>query len=170
MKKVLVSLLVGVTLVGGLVGCGNKTVVEDKEVNTPIVEEETLSKEDKINILIDGISKLETNVDDEMNSMSDEYGILANTKVNYDNLNDTIIIEHSQSFIKFDDSEMIGYFVANPGSLDTFADMANNDFEAIKETFGKGIPEGTKIKILYKVGEYKVLEYTEGTVTYRIDK
>ena len=42
MKKVLISLLIGVTLVGGLVGCGNKTTVEDKEVNTPIVEEETL--------------------------------------------------------------------------------------------------------------------------------
>ena len=170
MKKVLISLLLGVTLVGGLVGCGNKTVVEDKEVNTPIVEEETLSKEDKINILIDGISNLETNVDDEMNAQSDEYGILSNTKVNYDNLNDTIIIEHSQSYIKFSDSEMIGYFVANPGSLDVFVDMSNNDFEAIKETFGKGIPEGTKIKILHKIGEYKVLEYTEGTTTYRIDK
>ena len=47
MKKVLISLLLGVTLVGGLVGCGNKTTVEDKEVNTPIVEEEILSKEDK---------------------------------------------------------------------------------------------------------------------------
>ena len=44
MKKALISLLLGVTLVGGLVGCGNKPVVEDKEVNTPIVEEETLSK------------------------------------------------------------------------------------------------------------------------------
>ena len=65
---------------------------------------------------------------------------------------------------------MIGYFVANPGSLDTFVDMSNNDFEAIKETFGKGIPEETKIKILYKIGEYKILECTEGTVTYRIDK
>ena len=170
MKKVLISLLLGVTLVGGLVGCGNKPVVEDKEVNAPIVEEETLSKEDKINILIDGILKLETNVDDEMNAQSDEYGILSNTKVNYDNLNDTIIIEHSQSYIKFSDSEMIGYFVANPGSLDVFVDMSNNDFEAIKETFGKGIPEGTKIKILHKIGEYKVLEYTEGTTTYRIDK
>ena len=170
MKKVLISLLLGVTLVGGLVGCGNKTTVEDKEVNTPIVEEETLSKEDKINILIDGISKLETHVDDEMNSMSDEYGILTNTKVNYDNLNDTIIIEHSYSYIKFSDSEMIGYFVANPGSLDMFVDMSNNEFETIKETFGRGIPEETKIKILHKVGEYKILECTEGTVTYRIDK
>ena len=170
MKKVLISLLLGVTLVGGLVGCGNKTVVEDKEVNTPIVEEETLSKEDKINILIDGISKLETHVDDEMNGMSDEYGILTNTKVNYDNLNDTIIIEHSYSYIKFSDSEMIGYFVANPGSLDTFVDMSNNEFETIKETFGRGIPEETKIKILHKVGEYKILEYTEGATTYRIDR
>lgn len=170
MKKVLISLLLGVTLVGGLAGCGNKPVVEDKEVNTPIAEEEALSKEDKINILIDGISKLETNVDDQMNSMSDEYGILSNTKVNYDNLNDTIIIEHYYSYINFSDSEMIGYFVANPGSLDVFVDMSNNDFEAIKETFGKGIPEETEIKILHKVGEYKVLEYTEGTVTYRIDK
>ena len=170
MKKALISLLLGVTLVGSLVGCGNKTVVEDKEVNTPIVEEETLSKEDKINILIDGISKLETNVDDEMNSMSDEYGILTNTEVNYDNLNDAIIIEHSYSYINFSDSEMIGYFVANPGSLDTFVNISNDDFEAIKETFGKGIPEGTKIKILHKIGEYKVLEYTEGTTTYRIDE
>ena len=170
MKKALISLLLGVTLVGGLVGCGNKTVVEDKEVNTPIVEEETLSKEDKINILIDGISKLETNVDDEMNSMSDEYGILTNTEVNYDNLNDAIIIEHSYSYINFSDSEMIGYFVANPGSLDTFVNMSNDDFEAIKETFGKGIPEETEIKILNKIGEYKILEYTEGTTTYRIDE
>ena len=170
MKKALISLLLGVTLIGGLVGCGNKPVVEDKEVNTPIVEEETLSKEDKIDILIDGILKLETNVDDEMNSMSDEYGILTNTKVNYDNLNDTIIIEHSYSYINFSDSEMIGYFVTNPGSLDTFVNMSNDDFEIIKETFGKGIPEGTKIKILHKIGEYKVLEYTEGTTTYRIDE
>ena len=170
MKKALISLLLGVTLVGGLVGCGNKPVVEDKEVNTPIVEEETLSKEDKINILIDGILKLETNVDDEMNSMSDEYGILTNTEVNYDYLNDAIIIEHSYSYINFSDSEMIVYFVANPGLLDTFVDIANSDFETIKETFGKGIPEDTEIKILNKIGEYKILEYTEGTTTYRIDE
>ena len=45
MKKALISLLLGVTLVGGLVGCGNKPVVEDKEVNTPIVEEETLENQ-----------------------------------------------------------------------------------------------------------------------------
>ena len=150
MKKALISLLLGVTLVGGLVGCGNKPVVEDKEVNTPIVEEETLSKEDKINILIDGI--------------------LTNTKVKYDNINDTIIIEHSYSYINFSDSEMIGYFVANPGSFDTFVNISNDDFEAIKETFGKGIPEETEIKILNKIGEYKILEYTEGTTTYRIDE
>lgn len=170
MKKALISLLLGITLVGSLAGCGNKPVVEGKEVNSPIPEEETLSKEDKIDILIDGILELETNVDDEMNSQSDEFGILTNTKVNYDNLNDTIIIEHSYSYIGFSDSEMIGYFVANPGSLDTFIDMANNDFEAIKEIFGKGIPEGTKIKIVHKIGEYKILEYIEGTTTYRIDK
>ena len=102
--------------------------------------------------------------------MSDEYGILTNTKVNYDNLNDTIIIEHSYSYINFSDSEMIGYFVANPGSLDTFVNISNDDFEAIKETFGKGIPEETEIKILNKIGEYKILEYTEGTTTYRIDE
>lgn len=170
MKKMLISLLLGVTLVGGLVGCGNKTTVEDKEVNTPIAEEETLSKEDKINILIDGISEFETNVDDEMNSQSDEFGILVNTKVNYDNLNDTIIIERSYSYIGFSDSEIIGYFVGNPGSLDAYVDMSNNDFEAIEEVFGNGIPEGTKIKILHKIGEYKILEYIEGTTTYRIDK
>ena len=44
MKKLFISLLLGVTLVGGLVGWGNKPVVEDKEVNTPIVEEKTLSQ------------------------------------------------------------------------------------------------------------------------------
>ncbi len=169
MKKSIISLLLGIALVGGFVGCNN-TTFEDKEVNSPIVEEETILKEDKINILIDGISKFETRVDDEMNSESDEYGILTNTKVNYDNLNDTIIIEHSYDYIKFSNSEMIGYFVANPGSLDVFVDVANDDFEAIEETFGKGIPEETKIKILYKVGEYKILEYTEGTTTYRIDR
>lgn len=180
MKKLLISLLLGVTLVGGLVGCGNKTViegkennktvVEDKEVNSPIPEEETMPKEDKINILIDGILELETGVDDQMNSMSDEYRILSSTKVDYDNLNDTIIIEHFYSYIDFSDSEMVGYLVSNPGSADSFVDMSNDDFETIKEIFGKGIPKETKIKIVHKIGEYKILEYTEGTITYRIDK
>lgn len=40
MKKVLVSLLLGVTLVGGLVGCGNKAVVEPIENQKVEVKEE----------------------------------------------------------------------------------------------------------------------------------
>ena len=56
MKKALISLLLGVTLVGGLVGCGNKPVVEDKEVNSVIVEEET--EEEKIEYVVNTINKI----------------------------------------------------------------------------------------------------------------
>ena len=48
MKKALISLLLGVTLVGGLVGCGNKPVVEPvtEQTQEEKVEENKLTKED----------------------------------------------------------------------------------------------------------------------------
>ena len=53
---------------------------------------------------------------------------------------------------------------------DVYGAMSN--IEDIKEAFGLdiNIQEETKIKILHKVGEYKILEYTEGATTYRIDR
>ena len=48
MKKVLISLLLGVTLVGGLVSCGNKPVVEPvtEQTQEEKVEENKLTEED----------------------------------------------------------------------------------------------------------------------------
>ena len=48
MKKALISLLLGITLVGGLVGCGSKPVVEPvtEQTQEEKVEENKLTKED----------------------------------------------------------------------------------------------------------------------------
>ena len=66
MKKVLISLLLGVTLVGSLVGCGNKTTVEDKEVNTPIAEELEETEEEKIEYVINIVNKTFNEIDNEL--------------------------------------------------------------------------------------------------------
>ena len=167
MKKALISLLLGVTLVGGLVGCGNKPVVEDKEVNTPIVEEET--EEEKIEYVVNTINKIFSELDNELNSTNGNF--LTATEVFYEENTRTIqVIQTVTSITEATDEEFVMAYIL--GDSDSIFESINTTclykHEQIKQLVDLKELKNINIVISQKQGDYKIYEIKNGVETYRI--
>lgn len=169
MKKVLISLLLGVTLVGGLVGCGNKTVIEDKEVNTPIVEELEETEEEKIEYIVNTMNKIFNEVDNELNSTDDNF--LTSTKVLYEENTRTIkVIQTVFSITETTDEEFVAAYIL--GDSDSLFESINSNclykHEQIKQLVDLKELKNMNIAISIYQGEYKIYGIENGVETYKI--
>ena len=167
MKKLFISLLLGVTLVGGLVGCGNKTVVEDKEVNSDIVEEET--EEEKIEYVVNTINKILSELDNELNSTNGNF--LTATEVFYEENTRTIqVIQTVTSITEATDEEFVMACIL--GDSDSTFESINTTclykHEQIKQLVDLKELKNINIVISQKQGDYKIYEIKNGVETYRI--
>ena len=168
MKKLFISLLLGVTLVGGLVGCGNKTVVEDKEVNTPIVEEKTISQSEKIEMVVSDFKEYISYTDDEINvAMNGD--VFQKTNVYYEEKTETIYIEQTIKFANFSDVAVASALAKDTEGNDKSVENLNTLSDNLNLSLKNIGVEDIKIVSTLKVGEYKIIEIENGIVTYRID-
>ena len=169
MKKALISLLLGVTLVGGLAGCGNKTLIEDKEVNTPIAEELEETEEEKIEYVINIVNKTFNEIDNELNSTGGNF--LTSTKVFYEENTRTIqVVQTVTSITEITDEEFVmAYKFGNSDSLfESFNSNCLFKYEQVKELVDLKELKNINIVITQNQGDYKIYEIKNGVETYRI--
>lgn len=177
MKKVLVSLLVGVTLCGGLFGCGNKEVEETKietknevestyedEEDNIIEEEQGLSNEEKMNLTKTQIEFYFNDFANTVNSKSDDYFITFEVTV----MENTINIKYSMVYTSYDNSSMVMAIMDDPTCEESGVNILHEFYETANNIAIINDVQDYTIVIDSYVGEYKVMTTTDNEITYDI--
>lgn len=173
MKKFLIAMLVGITMVSA-VGCSNNDKVKDtKEVaeeKQEVAEEkqEEKTKAEKLNEVINAIKEREDFIFDNMNT-SEESNAISSYEVKYDELNDVITFEYTMTFKEVSDENMVIAIERNKGSLDKTIKNMKEDYEYILGLLELHEVDGTEIVIKEYIGKYKVAEYNKDGDVYRLD-
>lgn len=177
MKKVLVSLLVGVTLCGGLFGCGNKEVVEEVkpevEVSQDYKEDVVVepSKEEVIEGILDTIRQMREDVNSQMNASSEYF--FTYSEITYDSYTNTIEIK---DYMNSKDGDNNKYIVALNMAEDTsslFTSMKGTcdmEYNTALSLLDLNEIDDVDIVVTQFMGEYKVLETKNGEVVYTLQQ
>ena len=170
MKKVLVSLLVGVTLCGGLFGCGNKEVEETKietktEVESTYEEEEQgLSNEEKMNLTKTQLESHFNDFSNTVNSKTDDYFITFEVTV----MGNTINIKYSMVYTSYDNSSMVMAIMDDPTCEENGVNIIHEFYKIANNMATINDVQDYTIVIDSYVGEYKIMTTTDDEITYDI--
>lgn len=170
MKKVLVSLLVGMTLCGGLFGCGNKEVEETKietktEVESTYEEEEQgLSNEEKMNLTKTQIESYFNDFSNTVNSKYDDYFITFEVTV----IGNTINIKYSMVYTLYDNSSMVMAIMDDPTCEENGVNILREFYKTANNIATINDVQDYTIVIDSYVGEYKIMTTTNNEITYDI--
>ena len=176
MKKVLVSLLVGVTLCGGLFGCGNKEAAEEvnTEVETSYQEDivvEEPSKEEVIEGVLDTIRQIRNDVNSQMNESSEYF--FTYSEITYDSYTDTIVIKDYMNSKDGDDNKYIVALSMVEDTSGIFNDMENTcdmEYETAQNLLSLNGIHDVDIIVTQYMGAYKVFETENGEVVYTLQQ
>lgn len=176
MKKVLVSLLVGVTLCGGLFGCGNREVVEEvkPEVESSYQEDtvvEEPSKEEVIEGVLDSIRNMHNNIDSQMNESSEYF--FSYSEITYDSYTNTIVIKNYMNSKDGDDNKYIVALGMAEDTSDLFTSMKEScdmDYETTRNLLDLNGITDVDIIVTKYMGAYKVFETKNGEVVYTLQQ
>lgn len=178
MKKVLVSLLVGMTLCGGLFGCGNKEVEETKietktEVESTYEDEEDKvveeqSKEEIVEGVLDSVRNMHNNIDSQMNESSEYF--FSYSEITYDSYTNTVVIKNYMNSKDGDDNQYV-MAMSMSDTSDLFTSMKENcdmDYEVTRNLLNLNGITDVDITVAKYMGAYKVFETKNGEVVYTI--
>ncbi len=179
MKKVLVSLLVGMTLCGGLFGCGNKEVEEIKPETKTKVEStyededdrlvEAQSKEQIIEGVLDTIRQMRNDVNSQMNESSEYF--FSYSEITYDSYTNTVVIKDYMNSKDGDDNQYIAALTMAEDTSGLFIDMKNTcdmEYDTTKNLLNLNGIDDVDIIVSQYVGAYKVFETKNGEVVYTL--
>lgn len=175
MKRVLVSLLVGVTLCGGLFGCGNKEV--EKEVK-PEIEvsqnfQDTVVGEPSREIVIDAVVATVQQINDDVNAElneSDGY-FFTYTEVTYDSATDTIILSDYTSSKDGDDGRYLlalSTAGADSEAYEGIKETCDVEYESTRNLLDSRGVNDVDIVIVQYMDDYRIFETKNGKVVYTL--
>lgn len=179
MKKLFISLLIGVMVGGCFVGCGNKEVKENKiETKTEVesvygdeddklVEEQ--SKEEIVEGALDTIRQMKDDVNSQMNESSEYF--FNYTVITYDSYTNTVVVsDYTDSKDGEDNKYILSLTMAEDtsGVFASIKDTCDMEYESIKNLLSLDGVDDVDIIITKYMGDYKIFETKNGEVVYTI--
>ena len=169
MKKLLVAMLVGVTIVGAI-GCNSKEVTDTKEEivenNATEVDAEKI-REEKIEKAIKEMQVTENKINNEVNKEGD---VIGSTEIEYDKYSNTIIYTNTITMRNFSDEDVVFVLSNKEGALDSTIESMKKSYEYTQTILALYGLDDIEIVVKKYVGKYQLAEYTKDGDVYRIDR